>query len=232
MEELSGMRAEIGNDANVAALGEMWLGAGKGRKNIVMVTLGTGVGGGIIVDGKIVTGHHGAGGEIGHANVDHHETESCNCGNRGCLEQYASATGIVRMAKKELAASGENSVLRDAEEISAKAVLDAFKENDPVAVATMEKVGEQLGGALAIICCVTDPFFQLYHYANGFFVQHLLLYREDPGLSWEFCSCSSTVTDQSSDPYHCFRRWSQLPQCPDPDSLSNCIQHCSFLVYL
>ena len=157
MEELSGMRAEIGNDANVAALGEMWLGAGKGRKNIVMVTLGTGVGGGIIVDGKIVTGHHGAGGEIGHANVDHHETESCNCGNRGCLEQYASATGIVRMAKKELAASGENSVLRDAGEISAKAVLDAFKENDPVAVATMEKVGEQLGGALAIICCVTDP---------------------------------------------------------------------------
>ena len=124
---------------------------------MTMVTLGTGVGGGIIVDGKIVTGHHGAGGEIGHANVDHHETESCNCGNRGCLEQYASATGIVRMAKKELAASGENSVLRDAEEISAKAVLDAFKENDPVAVATMEKVGEQLGGALAIICCVTDP---------------------------------------------------------------------------
>ena len=157
MEELSGMRAEIGNDANVAALGEMWLGAGKGRKNIIMVTLGTGVGGGIIVDGKIVTGHHGAGGEIGHANVDHHETEACNCGNRGCLEQYASATGIVRMAKKELAASGENSVLRDAGEISAKAVLDAFKENDPVAVATMEKVGEQLGGALAIICCVTDP---------------------------------------------------------------------------
>ena len=80
--------------------------------------------------------------------------------------------------------------------------------------------------------CGCTSFFQLYHYANGFFVQHLLLYREDPGLSWEFCSCSSTVTDQSSDPYHCFRRWSQLPQCPDPDSLSHCIQHCSFLVYL
>ena len=111
---------------------------------MIMVTLGTGVGGGIIVDGKIVTGHHGAGGEIGHANVDHHETESCNCGNRGCLEQFASATE-------------EKSVLRDMENISAKAVLDAFKENDPVAVATMEKVGEQLGGALAIISCVTDP---------------------------------------------------------------------------
>ena len=157
LTELTGLPSKAGNDANVAALGEMWQGGGKGYQNVVMVTLGTGVGGGIIVDGKIVTGHHGAGGEIGHANVDHHETESCNCGNRGCLEQYASATGIVRMAKKELAASGENSVLRDAEEISAKAVLDAFKENDPVAVATMEKVGEQLGGALAIICCVTDP---------------------------------------------------------------------------
>ena len=157
LEELTGFPCVIGNDANVAALGEMWKGAGEGEKDLIMVTLGTGVGGGIIVDGKIVTGHHGAGGEIGHANVDHHETEACNCGNRGCLEQYASATGIVRMAKKELAASSENSVLRDAGEISAKAVLDAFKENDPVAVATMEKVGEQLGGALAIICCVTDP---------------------------------------------------------------------------
>ena len=156
-ELLDGMKVIPGNDANVAALGEMWKGGGKGHKNVIMVTLGTGVGGGIIVDGKIVTGHHGAGGEIGHANVDHHETESCNCGNRGCLEQFASATGIVRMAKKELAASEEKSVLRDMENISAKAVLDAFKENDPVAAATMKKVGEQLGGALAIISCVTDP---------------------------------------------------------------------------
>lgn len=102
MEELTGLHAEAGNDANVAALGEAWKGAAAGSSDVIMVTLGTGVGGGIIVDGKIVTGHHGAGGEIGHANVDHHETESCNCGNRGCLEQYASATGIVRMAKKSL----------------------------------------------------------------------------------------------------------------------------------
>ena len=157
LERLTGIRTVAGNDANVAALGEAWKGAAAGSSDVIMVTLGTGVGGGIIVDGKIVTGHHGAGGEIGHANVDHHETESCNCGNRGCLEQFASATGIVRMAKKELAASEEKSVLRDMENISAKAVLDAFKENDPVAVATMEKVGEQLGGALAIISCVTDP---------------------------------------------------------------------------
>ena len=157
MEKLTGLRAKAGNDANVAALGEAWKGAAAGSSDVIMVTLGTGVGGGIIIDGKIVTGHHGAGGEIGHAKVDHHETESCNCGNKGCLEQFASATGIVRMAKKELAASGENSVLRDMDDISAKAVLDAFKENDPVAVATMEKVGEQLGGSLAIFSCVTDP---------------------------------------------------------------------------
>lgn len=157
LTELTGLPSMAGNDANVAALGEAWKGAAAGAKNVIMVTLGTGVGGGIILDGRIISGSHGAGGEIGHAAVQHDETEKCNCGNRGCLEQYASATGIVRMAKKELAASSENSVLRDAGEISAKAVLDAFKENDPVAVATMEKVGEQLGGALAIICCVTDP---------------------------------------------------------------------------
>ena len=156
-ELLDGMKVIPGNDANVAALGEMWKGGGKGHKNVIMVTLGTGVGGGIIVDGKCLVGAHGAGGEIGHLCVNYQETETCGCGKKGCLEQYASATGIVRMAKKELAASSENSVLRDAGEISAKAVLDAFKENDPVAVATMEKVGEQLGGALAIICCVTDP---------------------------------------------------------------------------
>ena len=157
LTELTGLPSKAGNDANVAALGEAWKGAAAGAKNVILVTLGTGVGGGIIVDGKIVGGAHGAGGEIGHANVDHHETESCNCGNKGCLEQFASATGIVRMAKKELAASSENSVLRDMENISAKAVLDAFKENDPVAVATMEKVGEQLGGSLAMFACVTDP---------------------------------------------------------------------------
>ena len=103
MEELSGMRAEIGNDANVAALGEMWLGAGKGRKNIVMVTLGTGVGGGIIIDGKPLVGAHGAGGEIGHLCVNYEETDHCGCGNTGCLEQYASATGITRLANIRLA---------------------------------------------------------------------------------------------------------------------------------
>ena len=104
LEELLGqIPVKVGNDANVAALGEMWKGGGEGTQNLIMATLGTGVGGGIIVDGKIVTGAHGAGGEIGHACVDPEETESCNCGNKGCLEQLASATGIVRIGKKIMA---------------------------------------------------------------------------------------------------------------------------------
>ena len=157
MEELSGMKAEIGNDANVAALGEMWLGAGKGRKNIIMVTLGTGVGGGIIIDGKPLVGAHGAGGEIGHLCVNYEETDHCGCGNTGCLEQYASATGIVRVANDILEESQEDSKMRHVEKLSAKNVLDFYKEGDALAVKTMEKVGDILGSTLAVFACVTDP---------------------------------------------------------------------------
>ena len=102
LEELTGFSVQVGNDANVAALGEMWKGGGAGQKNMIMVTLGTGVGGGVIIGGKVIIGEHGAGGEIGHLCVNYEETENCGCGNRGCLEQYASATGIVRIAKKKL----------------------------------------------------------------------------------------------------------------------------------
>ena len=98
MQELTGLSVEVGNDANVAALGEMWLGAGKGQKDLIMVTLGTGVGGGVIVDGRPIVGSGGAGGEIGHLCVNYEEEDRCGCGNRGCLEQYASATGIARLA--------------------------------------------------------------------------------------------------------------------------------------
>ena len=103
LSELAGLPVQVGNDANVAALGEMWQGGGKGCANVLMVTLGTGVGGGVIVDGQIIAGAHGAGGEIGHMTVEPDETVACNCGRCGCLEQYASATGIVRVAKKYLA---------------------------------------------------------------------------------------------------------------------------------
>ena len=110
------MPVKAGNDANVAALGEMWRGGGKGCKNMVLATLGTGVGGGIIVDGKIVTGATGAGGEIGHIHIVDDEPDACGCGNHGCLEQYASATGVVRLANRKLNACSDNSVLRDAKE--------------------------------------------------------------------------------------------------------------------
>lgn len=157
LSELTGLNAKAGNDANVAALGEAWKGAAAGAKNVVLVTLGTGVGGGIIVDGKIVAGSHGAGGEVGHASMEHDEEESCNCGNKGCLEQYASATGIVRVAKRVLAATEEESSLRKFSRLSAKNVLDAYKAGDAVAAQIMDQVGDKLGSALAIFSCVIDP---------------------------------------------------------------------------
>lgn len=157
LSELTGLPAKAGNDANVAALGEAWKGAAAGAQNVVMATLGTGVGGGIIVGGKIVAGHHGAGGEIGHANIDHSENEKCNCGNSGCLEQYASATGIVRVARQILESSSETSTLRGIEKLTAKDVLDAFKDGDVLAGKIMEQVGDKLGGALAFIAAVVDP---------------------------------------------------------------------------
>ncbi len=155
--EKTGLKVKAGNDANVAALGEMWQGGGKGYQNVIMVTLGTGVGGGIIIDGNIVNGSNGAGGEIGHIFVDETEEETCGCGKRGCLEQYASATGVVRLAKRALAADHRESTLRSVDEISAKAVFDAAKEGDVIALEVVEKMGSFLGTALANIACVADP---------------------------------------------------------------------------
>ena len=144
------------NDANIAAFGEMWKGGGKGCKNLVAVTLGTGVGGGIIVDGKILTGAAGAGGEIGHMHIQDGETDSCGCGNKGCLEQYASATGIVRLAKRRLEKDEKLSLLRKGN-LSAKAVFDAVKEKDEVAIEIAEEFGDYLGKGLAIVAAVVNP---------------------------------------------------------------------------
>ena len=154
---LDGIPVAVGNDANVAALGEQWKGGGSGYKNVVLVTLGTGVGGGILIGGKIIPGSHGAGGEIGHIQVDKNETVPCNCGKKGCLEQYASATGVVRMAKRYLAKSKKTTVLKDDETLSAKTVFDAAKANDAAALDVVEQFGERLGTALAAINCVVDP---------------------------------------------------------------------------
>lgn len=144
------------NDANAAAFGEMWQGGGKGYNNMVAVTLGTGVGGGIIVNGSILTGAAGAAGEIGHIHIEDRETESCNCKNKGCLEQYASATGIVRLAQRRLAKDDKPSVLREGT-ISAKAVFDAVKEGDQAAMEIAEEFGNYLGKGLAAVAAVVNP---------------------------------------------------------------------------
>ncbi len=156
LEKKTGYPVKAGNDANVAALGELWQGGGKGFQNLVMVTLGTGVGGGIILNGKILAGVNGAAGEIGHMPVVYEETEYCNCGKKGCLEQVASASGIVKEMKKILASSTKDSVLRN-QQISAKAVFDAIKEKDELAQEAGERLGKYLGIALAHITAVIDP---------------------------------------------------------------------------
>lgn len=156
LTKLLGITTKVGNDANVAALGEMWKGGGEGYKNVVMVTLGTGVGGGIILGEKILTGSHGAGGEIGHIPVAAEVDKPCNCGNTGCLEQVASATGIVYLANKKLSGSDAPSVLREGE-VSAKTVFDAVKAGDALACEVAEEFGKYLGTALASIAGVVDP---------------------------------------------------------------------------
>lgn len=156
MEKMTGLKIMAGNDANVAALGEMWKGGGAGSDSIVMVTLGTGVGGGIINNGKIVTGVHGAGGEIGHIHVTDDVERNCNCGNRGCLEQVASATGITYLANRRLKKDNTPSVLR-ACDVNAKTVFDAVKTGDGLAIEVAEEFGNYLGTTLAGIACVVDP---------------------------------------------------------------------------
>ena len=155
---LGGIPVRSGNDANVAALGEMWQGGGKGYSDIVMVTLGTGVGGGVIIDEKIIAGKHGLGGEIGHIHVRDGEKEHCNCGGVGCLEQVASATGIAREARRTMAAlDGPSDMRTFGEAITAKDVLDCAKAGDAMANMVMETVGRYLGIALAQVALTVDP---------------------------------------------------------------------------
>lgn len=154
---LDGTPVALGNDANVAALGEAWMGGAKDQKDVVMVTLGTGVGGGIILDGKIVAGRHGLGGEIGHCHVRESETEKCNCGGVGCLEQISSATGIVREAKRLLEKKGATSRLALLKDISAKDVLDAAKAGDELALKVVDTVCKYLGIAISHLAMTVDP---------------------------------------------------------------------------
>ena len=157
LSELLSIPVKAGNDANVAALGEMWKGGGEGYLDVVLLTLGTGVGGGIIINGEIAPSHRGVGGELGHITVNPDEEATCNCGNHGCLEQYASATGVVRIAKKLLAASKEESSLRTLETVTAKDVFDAAKTGDHLAVEAVEVLGKYLGLVVANVALTVDP---------------------------------------------------------------------------
>ena len=156
LNALLALPVKAANDANIAAYGEMWKGGGAGCRDMVAVTLGTGVGGGIISDGRMITGTAGAGGEIGHIHIEDEEEECCGCGNKGCLEEYASATGVVRLAKRRLAKDDVPSILREGE-LSAKAVFDAVKEKDPVAIEVAEQFGNYLGKGLAMVAAVVNP---------------------------------------------------------------------------
>ena len=157
-KKFGGLPVKAGNDATVATLGEQRAGAGRGMNNLVMITLGTGVGGGIINQGEIVYGTNGAAGEIGHLE----ETDMCSCGKCGCLEQYASATGVVRMAKKLMDTSFGNDLDKDSHtvlnrECTAKQVFDAAKAGDVLAKKTVECLGKYLGMALATAACILNP---------------------------------------------------------------------------
>lgn len=157
LEPLLGMRVVAGNDATVAALGECWKGGGQGYKSMVLVTLGTGVGGGIIIDGKPVHGSTGAGGEIGHMVLNRNETAKCGCGKSGCVEQYCSATGIARLTRLALAESDAPSPLRSVARIMAKDVFDAANGGDKLAQDVLEQVYAYMGEFVANICCVVNP---------------------------------------------------------------------------
>jgi glucokinase len=143
LSDLTGFPVKAGNDANVAALGEYWMGGGAGCRSMVMVTLGTGVGGGIVLDGKLLHGAHGSGGEIGHLVLRRNETEVCGCGKYGCAEQYLSATGIVRLA--------------DGKFPTAKDIFDAGRVGDPFAASVLETYFSYMGQLLSILCCTCDP---------------------------------------------------------------------------
>ena len=157
LTELTGLPSRGGNDVNVAGLGEMWRGGAKGYKNVVVVPIGTGVGAAIIVNGKIITGTRGAAGEVGHIHVDDEIQEPCGCKAVGCVEQFSSATGLVRMAKKALADESVVTSLRDLEEVTAKDVIDAAKAGDEIADKIFDKFCDYLGYSLAATAAVIDP---------------------------------------------------------------------------
>lgn len=155
LQERLGWRVVLENDANAAAIGEMWLGAARGCCDVVSVTLGTGVGGGVVLDGKLWRGAHGAAGEIGHTTVDPFGGLKCKCGNTGCLELFASATAIARMARESLSQFPQ-SALRD-DGLTAEKVYEAGRNGDELALSVFKRAGKYLGVGLANLMSLIDP---------------------------------------------------------------------------
>ena len=152
-----GMKVALTNDANAAAVGEMTYGAARGMKNFIMITLGTGVGSGIVINGEVVYGHDGFAGELGHTCAVRNNGRLCNCGKTGCLETYCSATGVARTAREWLTLSDEPSVLRSLDNISSKDVYEAAKEGDKIALKIFEFTGKMLGQSFADFVAFSSP---------------------------------------------------------------------------
>lgn len=162
---MGGIRVEALNDANAAALGEMWKGSAKGYRDVVMVTIGTGVGGGIILGGQLLNGVHGGAGEIGCIVVNSQEAEAIGSGSKGCLEQYASATGLVNMTRRRLERDHDPSVLDNMEMMTAKHIFDAGKSGDKLALEMISVFSRILGKGLAVVSCTIDP--EIYVIGGG-----------------------------------------------------------------
>ena len=156
-EAMNGLPVALTNDANAAAVGEMTYGAAKGMKNFIMITLGTGVGSGIVINGEVVYGHDGFAGELGHTCAVRNNGRACNCGKTGCLEAYASAMGVARTAREWLELSDEPSLLRNLDNIASKDVYDAAKDGDKLALKIFEFTGKMLGRAFADFIAFSSP---------------------------------------------------------------------------
>ena len=156
-EQMNGIPVSLTNDANAAAMGEMTYGAARGMKNFIMITLGTGVGSGIVINGEVVYGHDGFAGELGHTCAVRHNGRKCNCGKHGCLETYASATGVARTAREWLEFSDEPSLLRSLDVIKSKNVYEAAKEGDKLSLRVFEFTGRILGEKFADFIEFSSP---------------------------------------------------------------------------
>ena len=156
-EQMNGIPVALTNDANAAAMGEMTYGAARGMKNFIMITLGTGVGSGIVIDGNVVYGHDGFAGELGHTTAVRHNGRQCNCGKTGCLETYASATGVARTAREWLEMTDEPSELRSLDKITSKDVYEAAKDGDKLALKIFEFTGRILGEKFADFIAFSAP---------------------------------------------------------------------------